>query len=192
MWAFVPSAGAVLRDWGAEVVKIEHPDGDPIRYLAMGAIKPDDNGVSYMWELFNRGKRSVSIDLSRPESRDILMRLIDTADVFLVSLLPPARRKLGIDVDAVRARNPRVIYAAGTGQGPVGDESEKGGYDSISFWARSGIASSVTPDDYPSPLTMPTGAFGDSISGALLAGGIAAAIAHRERTGEGSAVDGSL
>lgn len=192
MWAFVPSAGAVLSDWGADVVKIEPPAGDPIRGLNYSGIGPGSYGFTMMYEIFNRGKRSVAMDLGAPGARDLLLRMVDTADVFLVSLLPAARRKLGIDVEDIRARNPKIIYACGSGQGAFGEEAEKGGYDSISFWARSGIASAVTPNDYPFPLAMPGGAFGDGTSGAVFAGGIAAAIAHRERTGEGTVVDGAL
>jgi crotonobetainyl-CoA:carnitine CoA-transferase CaiB-like acyl-CoA transferase len=111
--------------------------------------------------------------------------------VFLVSLLPDARKRLGIDVDHIRQLNPRIIYAAGSGQGAFGAEAGQGGYDAMTFWARGGVAAAVTPDGQH-PVGMPTGAFGDSLSGAIFAGGIAAAIAHRERTGEGTIVDGSL
>jgi crotonobetainyl-CoA:carnitine CoA-transferase CaiB-like acyl-CoA transferase len=192
MWAFVPSAGAVLADWGAEIVKIEPPTGDPMRGLNYAGIAPGAYGFTFMWEIFNRGKRSLALDLGAPGAVDLLYKLVADADVFLTSLLPAARRKLGIDVEDIRSRNPKIIYAVGSGQGAFGDENEKGGYDSISFWARSGIASAVTPDDVPYPLQMPGGAFGDGMSGAVFAGGIAAAIAQRERTGEGTVVDGAL
>ncbi|MCU1344907.1 MAG: hypothetical protein JWL70_1173 [Acidimicrobiia bacterium] len=192
MWAYVPSCGAVLADWGATVIKVEPPDGDPVRGLNFAGIPPHDDGSSFMSELFNRGKQSVCLDLKVPEAREILMKMIDQADVFLVSLLPPTRRAFGLDAESVRARNPRLIYAFGTGQGSAGDEGERGGYDSISFWARGGISDALTPDDQPLPIMMPTGAFGDVLSGLTLAGGVAAAIAHRERTGEGSVVEGSL
>jgi crotonobetainyl-CoA:carnitine CoA-transferase CaiB-like acyl-CoA transferase len=192
MWAYVPSCGAVLADWGASVVKVEPPDGDPIRGLSYAGVPPSGPGVTFMSELFNRGKQSVCLDLQVEAAREILLKMIDDADVFLVSLLPKARRQFGIDADAVRARNPRIIYAFGSGQGSAGDEGERGGYDSISFWARGGISDALTPVDVELPIMMPTGAFGDVLSGLTLAGGIAAAIAHRERTGEGSVVEGSL
>jgi crotonobetainyl-CoA:carnitine CoA-transferase CaiB-like acyl-CoA transferase len=182
----------VLADWGAAVTKVEPSSGDPMRALAHAGIAPGTGGFTFMYEIFNRGKRSVAIDLGADGAVDLLYRMVDDADVFLISLLPAARRKLGIDVDDVRRRNPRIIYAVGSGQGPFGDDAEKGGYDLISFWARAGIASAVTPDELPYPLLMPGGAFGDSLSGAILAGGIAAAIAQRERTGESSVVDVSL
>lgn len=192
MWAFVPSCGAVLSDWGADVIKIEPPQGDPIRGLNMGGVAPGTGGFTFMYEIFNRGKRSVAMDLNAEGAVDLLYKMCADADVFLVSLLPSARRKLKIELEDIRAHNPTIIYAAGNGQGAHGDEADKGGYDSISFWARSGIASAVTPDDAPYPLAMPGGAFGDGTSGAIFAGGIAAAIAQRERTGETSVVDGSL
>ncbi len=192
MWAFVPSCGAVLSDWGAEVIKIEPPTGDPIRNLNMGGIAPGTGGFTFMYEIFNRGKRSVAMDLNVEGATDLLYKMLADADVFLISLLPSARKKLGIDVDDIKKVNPNIIYAAANGQGALGEEADKGGYDALSFWARSGIASAVTPDGSPYPLGMPGGAFGDGISGAIFAGGIAAAIVQRDRTGEASVVDGSL
>jgi crotonobetainyl-CoA:carnitine CoA-transferase CaiB-like acyl-CoA transferase len=192
MWAFVPSAGAMLADMGADVIKIEPHAGDPVRGLAMGGIAPGTGGFTFMYEIWNRGKRSVTLDIAAEGALDVLHKLLEDADVFLTSLLPPARRKLGIDVSDLTARFPKLIYAVGSGQGVHGPDAEKGGYDSISFWSRSGVASAVTPDDLPYPLPMPGGAFGDSMSGSMLAGGIAAAIAQRALTGKASVVDVSL
>ena len=192
MWAYVPSAGAVLSDWGASVTKIETPDGDPIRYLNYSGLNPAELGYSFMYDIFNRGKRSVAMDLKVDGARELLFKLIDEADVFLTSLLPAARRKLGIDVSDVQGRNADVIYAVGSGQGAKGLEAEKGGYDSISYWSRSGLASAITPQESSHPLAMPCGAFGDGQSGLVLAGGIAAAIAQRALTGEATVVDGAL
>jgi crotonobetainyl-CoA:carnitine CoA-transferase CaiB-like acyl-CoA transferase len=191
MWAYVPSAGAVLADWGADVVKIESPQGDPIRGLVNAGVGPMD-GITFTWEIFNRGKKGIALDLTHPDAQEIVYKLAEQADVFLTSLLPEARVKLGVDVDRIRARNPEIIYASGTGQGVAGPEAERGGYDSITFWSRGSISASVTPPDYHRPIGMPAGAFGDSISGLALAGGIAAAIARKARTGETSLVDGSL
>jgi crotonobetainyl-CoA:carnitine CoA-transferase CaiB-like acyl-CoA transferase len=190
MWAFVPSAGAVLADWGADVVKVEAPTGDPIRGLTVGGVGAR-GGVAWTFELFNRGKRAIALDLNQPDAQEIVHQLARDADVFLVSLLPAAREKLRVDEAAIREVNPSIIYAAGSGAGPAGPEAGKGGYDSISFWSRGSVAASVTPDGLP-PVAMPSGAFGDSLSGMALAGGIAAALVHKARTGEGSTVDGSL
>jgi crotonobetainyl-CoA:carnitine CoA-transferase CaiB-like acyl-CoA transferase len=188
-WAFVPSAGAVLADWGADVVKIEPPTGDPIRGLVNAGI---DAGPVFPWEIWNRGKRSVALDLARPKAHDIVLDLARTADVFLTSYLPSTRRKLGIDVDDVRAVNPSIVYACGTGQGAQGEQADRGGYDAISFWARGGVAATITPPDVERPVGQPGGAFGDSISGMALAGGVAAALLRRTRTGEGAVVDVAL
>ena len=190
-WAYVPSAGAVLADWGADVVKVESPQGDPIRGLVNAGVGAMD-GITFSWEIFNRGKKGIALDLNHPEAQEIVYRLVEQADVFLTSLLPPVRAKLGVDLERIRARNPQIIYAAGTGQGAGGAESNRGGYDSITFWSRGSVSASVTPPDYHRPVGMPAGAFGDSISGMSLAGGIAAAIAGRALTGTPSVVDGSL
>jgi crotonobetainyl-CoA:carnitine CoA-transferase CaiB-like acyl-CoA transferase len=190
MWAFVPSAGAVLADWGAEVIKVEAPTGDPIRALTFGGVAPVD-GIAYSWEMFNRGKRDIALDLNQTGGQEIVHELATTADVFLTSLLPTAREKLRIDDETIREVNPRIIYASGTGQGARGPEARKGGYDAISFWSRGSVSASVTPEG-AEPLGMPSGAFGDALSGMALAGGIAAALAQKERTGEGALVDGSL
>lgn len=190
-WAYVPSAGAVLADWGADVVKIESPQGDPIRGLVNAGVGPMD-GITFSWEIFNRGKKGIALDLNLPEAQEIVYKLVEQADVFLTSLLPPVRKKLGVDLDRIRARNPQIIYAAGTGQGGQGAEANRGGYDSITFWSRGSVSASVTPPDYHRPIGMPAGAFGDSISGMALAGGIAAAIARRALSGTTSVVEGSL
>ncbi len=140
-WWFVPSAGAVLADWGADVVKIEHPiTGDPQRALVTSGYFPPTGGVNFMVEQSNRGKRSVGIDLANPRGLEVLHRLVRSADVFLTNFLPAARRRLRIDVDDIRRVNPRIIYARGHGHGARGPDAEKGGYDAASFWSRGGIA----------------------------------------------------
>ena len=191
-WWFVPSAGAVLADWGADVIKIEHPvTGDPQRGLVTSGFFPDTGGVNFMMEQSNRGKRSVGIDIGNPAGRDALMTLVETADVFLTNFLPPARRKLHIDVEDIRAVNPKIIYVRGHGQGARGPDAEKGGYDASSFWSRGGIAHALTPPGAAAPI-MQRAAFGDSAGGMTVAGGIAAALFRRERTGVPSVVDVSL
>jgi crotonobetainyl-CoA:carnitine CoA-transferase CaiB-like acyl-CoA transferase len=191
MWAYVPSAGTALAEWGADVVKVEPPTGDPMRGLMNAGVGPMD-GIVFPWELWNRGKKAIALDLTNPEAQEIVLKLCEDADVFLTSYLPQVRKKLGVDEEAIRGRNPNIIYAVGSGQGYQGEEATKGGYDSITFWSRGGISSAVTPPGYPRPVGMPAGAFGDSISGMSLAGGIAAALVKKTRTGEGSLVDGSL
>lgn len=189
-WAFVPSAGGVLADWGAQVVKVEPPTGDPMRGLVNAGVV--SQGPSFPWEIWNRGKRSIALDLREERAREIVLDLAADADVFLTSYLPATRAKLGLDIADVQARNPEIVYACGTGFGAHGEEAEKGGYDAISFWSRGGVSSAVTPPGYGRPVGMPSGAFGDSLSGMALAGGIAGALLRRERTGKGAVVDVAL
>ena len=189
-WAYVPSAAAVLADWGADVVKIESPSSDPMRGLTSGGVENIDKLVP-PWEMFNRGKRAIALDLSHPEGQAIVHELVSNADVFLTSFLPETRRKLRIDDETIRGINPRIVYGSGTGQGPRGPEAEKGAFDAITFWARGGIAAAlVSEGSEPAPLA--AGAFGDSLSGMALAGGVSAALVQAARTGEGAVVDGSL
>ncbi|HEY1829484.1 MAG TPA: CoA transferase [Acidimicrobiales bacterium] len=191
-WTFVPAAGAVLADWGADVIKVEHPvTGDPQRGLISSGIVPSAGSVNYLMEQPNRGKRSVGIDVSTPDGLEVLLRLVETADVFLTNLLPGSCSRLGVAVDDVRRRNPQIVYARGHGQGVRGEEAERGGFDMAVYWARSGIADAltVTSGDYP---PFQRAAFGDIVGGQTIAGGIAAALLQRERTGEASIVDVSL
>lgn len=193
MYGFVPSAGAVLADWGADVIKVEHAvTGDPQRGLRQVGRQRVEGDPNPNVEHANRGKRSIGIDISVPEGREVVLDLAREADVFLTSYLPQVRAKLGIDVDDIRAVNPSIVYARGSALGPRGAESDRGGYDMTAFWARAGIAATLTPPGVEGMITPPGPAFGDTISGTNLAGGIAAALLKRERTGEPSVVDVSL
>ncbi|HEU4430161.1 MAG TPA: CoA transferase [Myxococcota bacterium] len=189
---FVPSAGAVLADWGADVIKIEHPvRGDGQRGLATSGVSVDVGGVDFLVQQPNRGKRSVGIDIATPGGLELLYRLAEQCDVFLTNFLPEARRKLRIDVEHIRARNPRAIYVRGHGQGDAGPEREIGGYDATGFWTRSGMAAALTTPEMSEPLFQ-RAAFGDGIGGMTVAGSIAAALFHRERSGQAKVVDVSL
>jgi len=190
---FVPAASALLADWGAEVVKIEHVErGDAMRGLASSGIAMIGGGkVHILLEHSNRGKQSLGLDLTTDEGLDILYRLAATCDVFLTNKLPRVRTKLKIDVDDIRAHNPNIVYVRGTGQGERGPESDRGSYDSLAYWARAGVAMGMKqPDDDPPPPPAP--GFGDSIGAMTIAGGIMGALFHRERTGEATTVDVSL
>src|SRR3954452_25039031 len=190
---FVPAASALLADWGAEVIKIEHVErGDAMRGLASSGTVSLGGGVHVLLEHSNRGKQSLGLDLTSDEGLDILYRLAATCDVFLTNKLPNVRKKLKIDVEDIRAHNPNIIYVRGTGQGERGPDADKGSYDALAFWNRSGVAMGVKrPEDdhVPHP---PGPGFGDSVGAMTIAGGIAAALFHRERTGETSVVDVSL
>jgi crotonobetainyl-CoA:carnitine CoA-transferase CaiB-like acyl-CoA transferase len=189
---FVPSAAAVLADWGADVVKVEHPvRGDGQRGLASSGVSVAAGGVDFLVQQPNRGKRSVGLDVGAEEGRELLLRLAETSDVFLTNFLPEARRRLRIDVDDIRARNPRIIYVRGHGQGTRGPDAELGGYDATAFWTRGGVAASLMMPDAAEP-PFQRAAFGDGIGGMTIAGGVAAALFHRERTGEAEVVDVSL
>jgi crotonobetainyl-CoA:carnitine CoA-transferase CaiB-like acyl-CoA transferase len=193
-FTFVPAAGAVLADWGADVIKVEHAEtGDAQRGLSALMGMPVGSGsFAPLMEHPNRGKRSIGLALEQPEALDVLHELIRTSDVFLTNFLPRARRRLGIELDDVRKINPNIVYVRGSGFGAAGPDSEKGGYDSTAFWARGGSAVGTTPTDYDGLCTMPAGAYGDSLGGMTIAAGIAAALFARDRTGETSVVDVSL
>ena len=193
-FTFVPAAGAVLADWGADVIKVEHAEtGDAQRGLSALMGMPVGSGsFAPLMEHPNRGKRSIGLALEQPAALQVLHELIRTSDVFLTNFLPAARRRLGIELDDVRKINPDIIYVRGSGFGATGPDSEKGGYDSTAFWARAGSALGTTPVDYDGLCVMPAGAYGDSLGGMTIAGGIAGALFARERTGETSVIDVSL
>jgi crotonobetainyl-CoA:carnitine CoA-transferase CaiB-like acyl-CoA transferase len=192
-FTYVPSAGAVLADWGADVIKVEHAEsGDAQRGLSRLMGMPAGSGFAPLMEHPNRGKRSIGLALEKPGALEVLRELIRTSDVFLTNFLPGARRRLGIELDDVRKVNPGIIYVRGSGFGSQGPDSDKGGYDSTAFWARAGSALGVTPPGYDGLCQMPAAAYGDSLGGMTIAGGIAGALFARERTGEPSVVDVSL
>jgi crotonobetainyl-CoA:carnitine CoA-transferase CaiB-like acyl-CoA transferase len=191
-WTYVPAAGAVLAEWGADVLKIEHPEtGDPQRGLVTSGLLGAGT-VDFTVQLPNRGKRSIGLDMSVEEGRQLLLRLAATSDVFLTSFLPGVRRRLGIDVDDIRAVNPNIIYVRGSALGQRGPEAHRGGYDFSTYWGRAGSSDTATRSTDEYPVGQPGGAYGDVIGGLTIAGGICAALLHRDRTGEALVVDSSL
>ncbi|BBX13627.1 CoA transferase [Mycobacterium novum] len=192
-FTFVPAAGAILADWGADVIKVEHPvRGDTQRgFIRMGGFELDPDRHPLI-EHPNRGKRSVGIDVSTPDGQQVLYELAATADVFLTNYLPRARQKNRFDVEHIRAANPNIIYARGSAYGDKGPERDIGGFDGTAFWTRSGVGHALSPEELGAPLSQGIPAFGDSVGGMNIAGGIAAALLHRERTGEALEVDVSL
>jgi crotonobetainyl-CoA:carnitine CoA-transferase CaiB-like acyl-CoA transferase len=189
VWVAGPSAGGVLADWGAAVVKIEPPEGDPFRglYLTASGVELPANPP---FELDNRGKRSIVLDLRKAEAREIAHRLIDGADVFLSNVRPAALARLGLDYETLAARNPRLVYGRVTGYGETGPDADRPSYDVGAFWSRAGIAAALTPPGDEPPFQR--GAMGDHTAGMTLAGGITAALLARERTGRGQLVTTSL
>ncbi|MDD2858418.1 MAG: CoA transferase [Candidatus Nanopelagicales bacterium] len=190
MWAFCPSAARVLAEWGADVIHIENPNSpDPMRLFAGGTLEP--GGAAWMFKHYNRGKRSIALNLASDEGREALYALVKESDVFITSFLPRTRKKLGFDVDDLKKINPKLIYAKGTGAGPLGPENMRGGYDAASWWSRgslSNAAMQVTNTVNPPGMV----GHGDGMSGLVFAGGICAALLKRERSGEAPVVDSSL
>jgi crotonobetainyl-CoA:carnitine CoA-transferase CaiB-like acyl-CoA transferase len=192
MYAFAPSAAAVLADWGADVVKVVPPKvADPMMGTPIAGLPKKDVGVAFMWEILNRGKRCIALDISTDEGREVLGDLVARADVFITNVLPGARARFRIDPDDLFAVNDSLVYARATGHGAEGPEREAGGYDHTDFWARTGIAhaASMVADEF---VPQPGPAMGDLSAGAFLAGAIAAALYRRTRTGHGAVVDVSL
>lgn len=193
-WTYVPSAGAALADWGANVIKVEGvSSGDPGRALVVGgftreAARPD---ADFILELGNRGKRSIAIDIKSETGRELFGRLLASADVFLTNWLPGALERARLTVADIRAFNPRIIVARGTGLGVRGPDRDRGGFDAATYLARGGVAYTLTPFGSETPAVQGPG-FGDLQAGATLAGGVCAALFHRGRTGEPTIVDSSL
>jgi crotonobetainyl-CoA:carnitine CoA-transferase CaiB-like acyl-CoA transferase len=190
---FVPAASALLADWGAEVIKIEHVErGDAMRGLASSGLAIMGSKVHVLLEHSNRGKKSLALNLNSEDGLDVLYRLAATCDVFLTNKLPGVRSKLKIDVEHLRAHNPKIIYVRGTGHGERGPDADRGSYDALAYWCRSGIALGMKHADDAFVPPPPGPAFGDSIGAMTIAGGIMGALFHRERTGEATTVDVSL
>jgi len=188
-WIFVPSTAALLADLGADVIKVEHPKlGDPVRGLRTQGL---GGSVNLTVEQNNRGKRSLGLDLKAPGGRDLLLRMVEQCDVFMTSFRPKALDKLGLDVDTLRDRNPKLVYARGHGLGIRGPEANRASYDMSAFWSRGGVAHALTMPGAERLVGQRPG-FGDHTSALNLAFGIASALFHRERTGEPSVVDVSL
>ena len=151
-WVFVPVAGALLADWGADVVRIERPEGDPYRGLMTQGIGTDSGGVNLSIALANRGKRSIALDLRRDEGRKVLEQLLETADVFLTNFRPGALRRLGLDAETLTERYPTLVYARGHGYGVRGPDADMPGYDASAFFSRGGMAHVLTPPELDRPI----------------------------------------
>ena len=190
-WVFVPVAGALLADWGAEVVHVEPTQGDPYRGLATQGIGAERGGVNLSLALANRGKRSLAVDIQHEEGLAVLRRLLESADVFLTNIRPGALQRAGLDSDTLMERYPELVYARGHGYGVRGPDADQAGYDATAFWARGGVAHILTPPEREFPIGQ-RGAMGDRNGALALAFGVAAALLKRSRTGVGTVVDVSL
>ena len=188
---FVPTAAAVLAEYGADVIKVERLDGDPNRKIIPSGMVASRDGIDYLAEVFNRNKRDIALDITTDAGQSVLARLIESADVFITNQLPQVQRKLHTTAEEVMAINPRIVYARGHGQGRRGPGAEVGSYDSVGYWSRGGLGHVLsTPGAVSPPLQRP--ALGDVPSGTFLAGGICAALVRAARTGQGGVVDASL
>lgn len=191
-WLAAPAAAAVLADMGADVIKVEPPRGDAWRHYRPDARGYD--GPAFQgnpgFNLDNRGKRSIAIDLDRPEGRDLVYRLAEQADIYITNLIPRRAAKFGLGPAQVRKRNKRLIFVQFTGFGAIGPEKDKLGFDYVGFWARSGIMANLGEPAGPPVLQRP--GMGDHATALGLAAAMIAALYHRERTGKGQYLQGSL
>ncbi len=190
-WGFSPSAGTVLADWGADVIKVEPPTGDPLRHI-FGTVKflGKEGMVNFMHEQWNRNKRSIGLDLTTAWGRAALDELLVGADVFLTNYLPDLRTRLRLLPDDVRAVQPDLVYALATGQGSRGPDAAKPSFDYASAWARAGVGRQLTAEGAPFALQRP--GFVDTTAGNFLAGAVAAALVKKGRTGDPVDVEVSL
>lgn len=189
LWVAGPAAGGILADWGAEVVKIEPPSGDPMRGL-FGALSGSREQRCPPFDLYNRGKRSVALDVNTPQGRDLAERIVAGADVFLTNMRPAFLERVGLDHARLLEAYPRLVYASLTGYGLQGPDRDAPGFDVAAFSARGGVSDRSTPPGQP-PATLP-GGLGDAVTGLSLVAGLLAALLHRERTGRGQLVAASL
>jgi crotonobetainyl-CoA:carnitine CoA-transferase CaiB-like acyl-CoA transferase len=186
-----PAAATVLGDFGAEVIKIEPPgSGDPYRALPNLPGYPHSEH-NFAWMLESRNKKSLALDLSKPEGQAVLYRLAGEADVFITNFPPAVRARLGITYDRLAPLNTRLIYASFTGYGEKGEEANKPGFDSNAYWARSGLMDLVRADENTTPARSIAG-MGDHPSAMAFYGAIVTALYKRERTGKGSHVSSNL
>ena len=185
-----PAATTILSDFGADVVKVEPPGtGDPYRLFYATPPNPTSDR-NYAWQLTNRNKRSIVVDLKDPAAKEVLARLVKWADVLVTNFPPNVKAKLGLDYEALRPLNLRLVYADITGYGASGPEADKPGFDVTAYCARTGLMQ-VT-HDAGSPPTLPIPGIGDHATASTLYSAIVTGLYQRERTGEGSHVCTSL
>jgi len=185
-----PAATTVLSDFGAEVIKVEPPGiGDPYRYLYMTPPNPRLK-ENYAWQLTNRNKRSLVLDLKSPQAAEVVGRLVRWADVLVTNFPPRVKRGLKLTYEDVSPLNSRLIYADITGYGELGPEADKPGFDITAYWARSGLMQ-FTRDSSSAP-AIPVPGIGDHATAITLYAAIVTGLFQRERTGKGSNVSTSL
>src|ERR1700686_1530370 len=184
-----PSAAVILSDFGADVIKVEPPNGDLWRIANHLPPQPASEDA-YPWHLANRNKRGMALDLKSPGAKQVLEKLVKWADVLIVNTPHPARKRLKLEYEDVVQWNPRLIYADLTGFGEKGPDADLPGFDITAYWARSGLLSMTR--DAGAPPTWPVAGSGDNATAVGLYSGIVTALYRRERTGRGSYVTTSL
>jgi len=188
VWVAGPAAGGILADWGADVVKIESQAGDPAR--TFGRMLGLEGDESPPFEMDNRGKRSIALDVTADDGRTIALELLSSADVFITNVRPGALRRIGLDFETAAAANPRLVYGLITGYGNAGPDADRAAYDVAAYWARAGLAHLLTrPGDNP---PFQRGGMGDHSAGMTLAAAVCAALIARSHTGVGQLVSTSL
>lgn len=185
-----PACARILGDWGADVIKVESPDGDAWRTYGQTMSMPANEEENPAWELANTNKRAITLDLKKPQGQKVLHDLLQTADVFITNNRLEALRKMQLDYESLKAKYPRLIYGIVTGFGEKGPDVNQPGFDTVAFWGRSGFLTDLVPDG-AYPVYSPAG-FGDLAVGSILCGGISAALLQREKTGKGEKVSISL
>jgi len=185
-----PAAATVLGDWGADVIKIEGPDGDPNRTIMNDSANYPKGTVNYPWQMDSRNKRSLVLDLKKPEARAALDRLIAISDILVCNFPPLVRAKLRLGYDDVKSVNPRLIYASLTGYGETGPDRDRPGFDATAYFARSGLLDAQRYEGGPPGVPGP--AQGDRATAMALVSAILMALIHRMKTDEGSWVGTSL
>ncbi len=183
-----PGAGGIMADWGADVIKVEPPGGDPIRmfFASVGV----ESAINPVFDMDNRGKRAIVLDTAQEGGREALLKLVDRADIFLTNVRPGGLKRAGLDHDALLERCPRLVYASVSGYGLEGPDADRPGMDSAAFWARSGLAAMFSPKG-GDPIALRT-AFGDHVASMAIVAGVLAALHERNATGKGRLVEASL
>ena len=186
-----PAGGALLADLGAEVVKVEVPRGEVYRYSTpRTAGYRSDFSEAPHFQMDNRGKRSLALDITKEAARDALMRVIAGADVVLTNMLPQRQKKYGIDSESLRSQRPELIFASISGYGPVGREANQPAFDYTAYWARTGFMHTMRDEGVPPSFLRP--GVGDHAAALALVTGILSALRVRDQTGEGQVIDVNL
>ena len=189
LWVAGPAAGGILADWGAEVVKIEMPGGDPMRKL-FGALSGSKEERCPPFDLYNRGKKSIALDVNHADGIALVQKLLASADVFVTNMRPQFLQRVGLDHATLLAQHPRLVYASLTAYGLEGPDRDAPGYDMAAFSGRSGLAERATPPGAAPPIL--PGGLGDNVTAITIVAGIMGALFHRERSGQGQLVSTSL